>query len=107
MENKIKIVQTKEQMIVHFEGEIDSSVTAKYRMKIDVEIEKSYKDVLFKFNETTFIDSSGIGLVLGRYNLLKEHDKVLRISGLNTTAYKLFELTGIFKIMEYKEEITC
>lgn len=107
MENKIELVHKDNQLIVFFYGEIDSSVAPKYRAMIDVEIEKEYCDVLFDFKNTSFIDSSGIGLVLGRYNMLKDHGCCLVLTSLNKTAYRLFELTGIFKIMAYKEEIVC
>lgn len=107
MENKIKLVQENNLLIVYFYGEVDSTVVASYRMKITSALEEQMMDVVFDYSNSTFIDSSGIGLVLGRYNLLKEQGYSLTISNLNKTAYRLFELTGIFKIMEYKESSVC
>lgn len=107
MENKINLEQKKDFLIVNFSGEIDSNFAPKYRLIIDMNLDKQMNDVVFDFSNTTFIDSSGIGLVLGRYNLLRDNGCKLTITGLNKTAYKLFDLTGIFKIIEYKEEITC
>ena len=52
-----------------------------------------------------FIDSSGIGLVLGRYNQLRFEHRTLILTGLNPVAYRLFELTGMFQIMPYYESI--
>lgn len=105
MENKITHRYIDDTLIIDFYGEVDSTNAPKYRMELDHVLQESTKDVIFNFKYVTFIDSSGIGLVLGRYNQLKNEQRKLIISSLNNTAYKVFELTGIFKIMEYKEEL--
>ncbi len=104
MENKIKFQLVEDTLIVDFYGEVDSRNVAKYRQEIDSLITKTQGDVTFCFLHTSFIDSAGIGLVLGRYNQLALEGRKLRLSKLNNTAYKVFELTGIFNIMEYIEE---
>lgn len=104
MENKMEHQLVKKSLVVDFYGEVDSSNAPKYRQEIDALLIKSEGDVLFRFTHATFIDSSGIGLVLGRYNQLKLEGRKLKIANLNNTAYKVFELTGIFNIMEYIKE---
>ncbi|MCD8029155.1 MAG: STAS domain-containing protein [Erysipelotrichaceae bacterium] len=88
-------------MIVSFYGNIDSSHVESYRKQLDELIENSHNDMIFDFTDVTMIDSSGIGLILGRYNQLKNDNRTLIITGLNSVAYRLFELTGLFKIMPY------
>ncbi|WP_297671699.1 STAS domain-containing protein, partial [Thomasclavelia sp.] len=61
--------------------------------------------VYFDFLHTSFIDSSGIGLVLGRYNQLKNENRKLVLANLSKTAYKVFELSGMFVLMEYVEGV--
>lgn len=107
MENRMEHRYIDGTLIVNFFGEVDSTNAAKYRVTLDALIEKNKGDVVFNFKHVGFIDSSGIGLVLGRYNQLLKEDRKLVITSLNPTAYKVFELTGIFKIMEYREEIKC
>lgn len=107
MENRMEHSYIDGNLIVKFYGEIDSTNAPKYRVTLDSLLEKNEGDVVFNFKHVSFIDSSGIGLVLGRYNQLLKEDRKLIISSLNATAYKVFELTGIFKIMEYKEEVEC
>jgi anti-anti-sigma factor len=104
MENKMQHQLLHDALVVDFYGEVDSSNAPKYRQELDSLIAQSQGEVIFRFKHTSFIDSSGIGLVLGRYNQLKLEGRKLKISNLNNTAYKLFELTGIFNIMEYIEE---
>lgn len=92
-------------IIVHFYGEIDCSNAPVYRQELNDLLENTKEDIVFDFKETSFIDSSGIGLVLGRYNQLKFEHRTLILTGLNQVAYRLFELTGLFQIMPYYESI--
>ena len=76
-----------------------------YRGQLSDLIDETQEDLVFDFQNTSFIDSSGIGLVLGRYNQLKFEHRTLILTGLNQVAYRLFELTGLFQIMPYYESI--
>lgn len=71
MENKIEYKILDDKIIVYFYGELSSSNVSKYRNLINNILDKSSGVVYFDFLHTSFIDSSGIGLVLGRYNQLK------------------------------------
>ena len=103
MENNIQCVEKDVFIVVFFQGEINSFNAPEYRKKLSVLIENSDKDIVFDFKDTSFIDSSGIGLVLGRYNQLKNNHRMLILSGLSDTCFRLFELTGLFLIMPYFE----
>ena len=76
-----------------------------FRKRISDMIERSKEDVVFDFSKSSLIDSSGIGLILGRYNQLKFEHRTLMIVGLNPVAYRLFELTGLFQIIPYFHSI--
>lgn len=101
VENRMHYDVINHLIVVYFEGEIDCSNAPVYRTQLNELFEKTKEDVVFDFSETTFIDSSGIGLVLGRYNQLKFEHRTLILTGLNQVAYRLFELTGLFQIMPY------
>ena len=105
MENHIEIEKSHHLIIVHFYGEIDSVMAPVYRGQLSDLIDETQEDLIFDFQNTSFIDSSGIGLVLGRYNQLKFEHRTLILTGLNQVAYHLFELTGLFQIMPYYESI--
>ena len=86
---------------IEFYGDIDDSVCPKYKQEISDLIENNKnKNVVFDFNEVTFIDSSGIGLILGRYNQLKSHRKKLYVINTNNQIKKLFKISGIYTIIE-------
>ncbi len=105
MENNIHCVDEKAFITVSFVGEINSFNAPEYRKELTHIIENSKKDIVFDFKDTSFIDSSGIGLVLGRYNQLKNDHRTLILSGLSNTCFRLFDLTGLFLIMPYFESI--
>lgn len=105
LENNMIIKDINDKIVVYFQGEIDCLNTPVYREKLTELIENTTGDMIFDFKDTTFIDSSGIGLVLGRYNQLKFDERSLILTDLNPVAYRLFELTGLFKIMPYYKNI--
>lgn len=105
MENRFHYEVSDHLIIVHFEGEIDSQMAPLYRQQLSQLLDEIKEDVVFDFTKTSFIDSSGIGLVLGRYNQLKFEHRTLVLTGLNQVAYRLFELTGLFQIMPYYHSI--
>lgn len=103
--NDINIIRQDQFIVVKFIGDVDSSNVKIYRKRISDVIEKSKEDVVFDFSKSSLIDSSGIGLILGRYNQLKFEHRTLMIVGLNPVAYRLFELTGLFQIIPYFHSI--
>ena len=101
MENKMEHEIENGQLIISFYGEIDGYNVAYYR---NVLLAINDDDVIFDFKHTTFIDSAGVGLVLGRYQQLSKEGRKLSLRRLSNTAYKVFELSGLFEIMEYLKE---
>ena len=105
MENKIEYQVTDDKIIVYFYGELSCSYISKYRSLLNSILDKSSNPVYFDFLHTSFIDSSGIGLVLGRYNQLFLEGRKLYLTNLSKTSYKVFELSGMFELMEYVEGV--
>ena len=105
MEIKIEYKILDDKVIVYFYGELSCSNVVKYRSLLNSILDKGNGPVYFDFLHTNFIDSSGIGLVLGRYNQLKLDDRQLYLANLSKTSYKVFELSGMFDLMEYVEEV--
>lgn len=105
MENKMKYELKHDYIIVRFCGEMDCVNAPYYRHQLNTIFEENSGNVIFDFSNITFIDSSGIGLVLGRYNQLRFDNRQLILTGLNKVSYNLFELTGLFQIMPYYQTI--
>ena len=60
--------------------------------------------VAFDFGTTKFMDSSGIGLVMGRYKLMKTVHGRIRVENLSPSAYKVMVLAGLERLGEIKQK---
>ena len=84
--------------------EIDQHCADKIRREIDNEIERySPRKVIFDFNNISFMDSSGIGMVLGRFKLIKMLDGNLELINLNKNMKRIFDMSGVSKIIKVSE----
>ena len=60
--------------------------------------------VKLDFREVTFIDSTGIGFILARYNQVQEYGGELSLRNISPSIRRLFALSGIFQIMKVENE---
>lgn len=109
MKNKMEFKIDNDTLTVYFFGDIDHQTTLNYRDRLVEKIDsKKFKRVILNFGSVTFIDSSGIGMVLGRYNQVKRYNGQLFLAELPEATYRLFDLTGLFSIISViptKEEV--
>lgn len=100
MKQIYKVKNLNNYTYIEFYGDIDDRVSNKYKKEIGALIDQcNTKDVVFDFQEVTFIDSSGIGLILGRYNQLKKYQRKLFVTKTNNQIKKLFKISGIYTII--------
>lgn len=58
-----------------------------------------FNSVVFELSRLDFMDSTGIGVLIGRYKKMKNKNKSIYISNPSATIEKIFNMSGIFKIM--------
>lgn len=92
-------------MLVYLEGELDHHNAGGVRDKID-EFAAAFHPAhaVLDFGGVSFMDSSGIGLVMGRYKLLQAFGCTLELRNLSPHVYKVMRLAGIEKIAVLKKE---
>ncbi len=101
------IYQKKDKrLIFEISEDIDECVVQKIRRRLDNEIERYMpKEVIFDFNKVSFMDSAGIGLLIGRYKLVDMLGGKVEVTNLTTPVRKIFEMSGVLKIIpEIKTE---
>ena len=87
-------------LIFKINEDIDECCVQKIRRRLDNEIERYMpKEIIFDFSNVSFMDSAGIGLLIGRYKLAEMLGGKVKISNINTTIRKIFEMSGILRIM--------
>lgn len=95
----VKIDLNNQVMIAYLNGEIDHNTAAEIRTDIDIRVEGSHPDLLIlDFTNVSFMDSSGIGLVMGRYKLMKDIDGKLKIVNPSSQIRKIMSLAGIDRL---------
>ncbi len=92
-------------LVLKVTEEIDQCIADKIRRKLDNEIEiYSPRKVIFDFNGIEFMDSSGIGMVLGRYKLVKMLGGTFEIINVNKRLKRIFDMSGVSRIIDIKED---
>ena len=99
------IYNEKEKVLtVEITKEIDHHIVEKIRRKIDDEIIRYMpRKVILDFSSVEFMDSAGIGMVLGRYKVIKMIGGSLELVNISPMLKKIFEMSGITRICEVKE----
>ena len=84
--------------------EIDHHTTEKIRRKMDNEITKFMpRKILFDFNQVTFMDSAGLGMLIGRYKMVKMLGGSAELTNVKPSIKKIFEMSGVLKIIPIKK----
>ncbi|HBG23176.1 MAG TPA: hypothetical protein DDW83_07980 [Peptococcaceae bacterium] len=87
-------------MIIKVCGEFDLAEADNCRRQIDEKVRaEGVKELLFDLEKVTFIDSSGLGVILGRYRKAKEKEGSVAISNVNPRILKILELSGITRLI--------
>lgn len=92
-------------LVVKITGEIDHFSANDIKNKTDKEYRRlNSKNILFDLSDVTFMDSSGIGVIMGRYKNVEANGGEVG-AAINTGLKKIFEVSGLFRIIKYYENI--
>ena len=98
---KTKYIENEKILIVEITEEIDHHIVDKIRRSVDNEITRYMpRKTIFDFSRVTFMDSAGIGMIIGRYKMMKMLGGSLEIKNVNGSAKKILEMSGIMKIIQ-------
>ncbi len=98
--------QEKDKLLIfEMTEEIDHHTTEKIRRKMDHEITRYMpRKIVFNFNQVTFMDSAGIGMLMGRYKLAKMLGSKVEIMKIQPSVRKVLEMSGVLKIIPLNED---
>ena len=95
-----KYIKEDKLLVLEITEEIDHHTAENIRRKADYEIQRCMpKKVIFDFSGVTFMDSSGIGMILGRYRILMMLDATLGIVNVKSNIKRIMEMSGLLKII--------
>lgn len=91
-------------LIVKLQGELDHHVAKKIRIELDEMISnKRSKNLIFNLEEMNFMDSSGIGVIIGRYKNISKFGGKVAVVGVSKKVDKIFNLAGLYRIIDKYE----
>ena len=91
----------RDSIIISLEGELDEKTAGKTREYLDKRIRDSgCEKVILDFSKVGFMDSTGIGVLLGRYKMITERGGQLCVSNVNAQIDKVFRISGLYQIIK-------
>ena len=93
-------------LIAHIKGELDHHNAAPLRKEIDNSM-KAYecRDLILDLAGVEFMDSSGIGIALGRYKKLSKTGGRICIAGSSPYIDKVLDMAGVFSIIPKEPDV--
>ena len=89
-------------LIVKLFGELDHHSAEEIRIRVDGLIDTYNIDsLILDFKNVTFMDSSGIGVVIGRHKKLQMKKGETALINISNRVKVIFDLSGVFKIVKY------
>lgn len=92
-------------MTVFLEGDIDHHTAKEMREVIDLNVNKSTPKLLnVDFKKIQFMDSSGIGLIMGRYKLMNSIGGKLKVINVPKNLEKMVKISGLMMLNIFEDE---
>lgn len=90
-----------QNLFVKLAGELDHHSAEDIRDKIDKQIDKNEaKNIIFDLADVHFMDSSGIGVVIGRYKKVQRKGGQAAVIHMNSRIESIFKMSGLFHIIQ-------
>lgn len=91
-------------LVVRLRGELDHHTAENLRQQMEEKILKGQvQNIVLSLEHLHFMDSSGLGVILGRYKQITSRGGEMIVCSINPLIHRLFELSGLFKIIKIRE----
>ncbi|MDD4802904.1 MAG: anti-sigma F factor antagonist [Syntrophomonas sp.] len=96
----LELKQVRNTLLVRVKGEMDMLVTEKMRREIDKKLDtKQITNLVLNLEKVTFVDSSGLGVIIGRYKKISGLGGRMYIVGASASVRKILMFSGINKLI--------
>lgn len=93
---QVKLKTKGETLIVQMQGELDHHAAGSLRAEIDAQLlGGKVKNIVFNFHGVEFMDSSGLGMLLGRYKAAREKGGKVLACALSPAVWRVFEFVDL------------
>lgn len=91
-------------LIVRLSGELDHHTAEQVRKTIESELDSGMTHLVLNLANLEFMDSSGLGVILGRYKRVSQLGGKMTLCSIQPSIYRLMEMSGLFKILPIFED---
>ena len=100
-----EIKETESALLVKLLCEIDHHTAKSIREEVDKRLEDvKPRELILDFSGVPFMDSSGLGLIMGRYSLMQKLGGTLTLKNPNERLVKIFELAGLGRMIRIETD---
>lgn len=93
-------------LIIELGSDLDHHVSLKVKEKSDrIIASENIRHVIFDFSKSSFMDSSGIGVIMGRYKQVKFTGGDLVVTGITPPVDRIMKISGLYKIIQKYETV--
>jgi anti-sigma B factor antagonist len=90
--------EVKNAYVIDVQGEIDVYTSPRVKETINELIEKEHYNLIINLEEVRYIDSTGLGVLIGALKKVREHNGSINLICTNPQIKKIFNITGLVKI---------
>ena len=91
----------RETIMVQIEGELDHCSAGRVRATLDALIADPHvKRLVVDLTKLTFMDSSGIGMMIGRYKRMRSRGGTMGVMAGDARIERMMELSGLYQIVD-------
>lgn len=103
---ELNLIGNKQTLLVEIDGELDHHIAAKVREAVDSRIKMTNaRNIAFDFRKVTFMDSSGIGVIMGRYKIAKTLGGKVIVLGAGPQIRRIIVMSGVDKIVRLADTL--
>ncbi len=90
--------------LIEIEGEVDTYTSSKIKQEI-LKIVDQTSTIIISMEKVKFIDSTGLGILIGIIKKVKEKEGEMVIISPNSYINQIFEITGLFKVFKIVDNL--
>lgn len=103
MSLSIELELKQDVLLVRLGGELDHHAAEHLRTCITQELEQNaIQHLILNLEKLTFMDSSGLGVILGRYKQVRNNGGEMVVCAISPPVERLFNMSGLFKIIRFE-----
>ena len=92
-------------MVVDLRGEVDLASAPQFRRSLHDLVDQGHTRIAMNLSDLEFMDSTGLGVLIGCLKRLKESEGTLVLAGLRPAVARVFEVTGLERIFTIRSSL--